>query len=39
LGVAGIGKVVAVADGLPNVQNAQSGAFYQWFRQRFPKPG
>jgi len=38
IGDAGIGKVVAVADWLPNVQNAQSEAFYQSFRQRFPKP-
>lgn len=38
MGDAGIGKVVAVADWLPNVQNAQSVAFYQSFRQRFPKP-
>lgn len=38
MGDAGIGKVVAVADWLPNVQNAQSEAFYQSFRQRFPKP-
>ena len=38
IGDAGIGKVVAVADWLPNVQNAQSEAFYQSFRQRFPNP-
>ncbi len=38
MGDAGIGKVVAVADWLPNVQNEQSEAFYQSFRQRFPKP-
>ncbi|MBT9508429.1 MAG: branched-chain amino acid ABC transporter substrate-binding protein [Rhodoferax sp.] len=38
IGEAGIGKVVAVADWLPNVQTAQSEAFYQSFRQRFPKP-
>jgi branched-chain amino acid transport system substrate-binding protein len=38
IGDAGIGKVVAVADWLPNVQNAQSEAFYRSFRQRFPKP-
>ncbi len=37
IGDAGIGKVVAVADWLPNVQNAQSEAFYQSFRQRYPK--
>ena len=38
IGDAGIGKVVAVADWLPNVQTAPSQAFYQSFRQRFPKP-
>lgn len=38
IGDAGVGKVVAVADWLPNVQNAQSEAFYQSFRARFPKP-
>lgn len=38
MGDAGVGKVVAVADWLPNVQNAQSEAFYQSFRARFPKP-
>ncbi len=38
LGDAGIGKVVAVADWLPNVPGAQSEAFYQSFRARFPKP-
>ncbi|WPC68346.1 branched-chain amino acid ABC transporter substrate-binding protein [Rhodoferax ferrireducens] len=38
IGDAGIGKVVAVADWLPNVQTAQSEAFYQSFRQRFPHP-
>ena len=38
MGEAGIGKVVAVADWLPNVKNAQSEAIYQSFRQRFPKP-
>ena len=38
IGDAGIGKVVAVADWLPNVPGAQSEAFYQSFRQRFPKP-
>ena len=35
---AGLGKVIAVADWLPNVQTAQSEAFYQSFRQRYPKP-
>lgn len=38
MGDAGIGKVVAVADWLPNVPGAQSEAFYQSFRSRFPKP-
>jgi branched-chain amino acid transport system substrate-binding protein len=38
LGEAGIGKVLAVADWLPNVAGAASEAFYQSFRQRFPKP-
>ena len=33
-----MGKVIAVADWLPNVQTAQSEAFYQSFRQRYPKP-
>lgn len=37
IGEAGIGNVVAVADWLPNVQNAQSEAFYQSFRQRYPR--
>ncbi len=38
IGDAGIGKVVAVADWLPNVQGAASEAFYQSFRARYPKP-
>jgi branched-chain amino acid transport system substrate-binding protein len=38
IGEAGIGKVVAVADWLPNVQTPASEAFYQSFRQRFPRP-
>ena len=38
IGEAGIGRVVAVADWLPNVQTAPSEAFYQAFRARFPKP-
>ncbi len=38
LGDAGIGKVIAVADWLPNLPDAQSEAFYQNFRQRYPKP-
>jgi len=38
LGEAGIGRVIAVADWLPNAQGKDSEAFYQSFRQRFPKP-
>ncbi|MBK9439802.1 MAG: branched-chain amino acid ABC transporter substrate-binding protein [Comamonadaceae bacterium] len=38
IGEAGIGKVLAVADWMPNVQHTQSEAFYQAFRQRFPDP-
>lgn len=38
LGEAGVGKVVAVADWLPNVQTQPSEAFYNLFRQRFPNP-
>lgn len=38
LGEAGVGRVIAVAEWLPNVQGAPSEAFYQSFRQRFPKP-
>lgn len=38
IGEAGIGKVVAVADWFPNVPTPASEAFYQSFRQRFPKP-
>jgi len=38
IGAAGVGKVVAVADWLPNVATPQSEAFYQAFRQRFPNP-
>ncbi len=37
IGDAGIGRVVAVADWLPNVQTPQSEAFYKSFRARFPK--
>jgi hypothetical protein len=39
IGDAGIGKVVAVADWLPNVQTPASEAFYQSFRARFPETG
>jgi branched-chain amino acid transport system substrate-binding protein len=38
MGEAGIGRVIAVADWLPNVPGAQSEAFYQSFRRRYPKP-
>ncbi len=38
IGDAGIGRVIAVADWLPNVQTPQSEAFYREFRTRFPKP-
>mgnify|MGYP001168315619 FL=1 len=38
VGDAGVGKVIAVADWLPNVATAPSDAFYQSFRERFPKP-
>jgi len=38
IGEAGIGKVVAVADWLPNVPTAASEAFYKSFKVRFPNP-
>jgi branched-chain amino acid transport system substrate-binding protein len=38
LGDAGIGRVVAVADWLPNVQTSGSEAFYKSFRARYPQP-
>jgi branched-chain amino acid transport system substrate-binding protein len=48
IGAAGVGKVIAVADWLPNVgapdgivrgaRQVEAQAFYQAFRQRFPKP-
>ncbi len=38
IGDAGVGKVIAVADWLPNVQTPQSEAFYNAFRQRYPLP-
>lgn len=38
MGESGIGKVIAVADWLPNVTTPQSEAFYQAFHQRFPNP-
>jgi branched-chain amino acid transport system substrate-binding protein len=38
IGEAGVGKVVAVADWLPNVQTVGSDAFYRSFRVRYPQP-
>jgi branched-chain amino acid transport system substrate-binding protein len=38
IGEAGIGKVVAVADWLPNMPTPQSEAFYREFRKRYPNP-
>ena len=38
IGDAGIGKVAAVADWLPNLPTPESAAFYKSFRERFPKP-
>jgi branched-chain amino acid transport system substrate-binding protein len=38
IGEAGVGRVIAVADWLPNVPGAQSEAFVQAFRQRYPRP-
>ncbi|MGP1692871.1 MAG: ABC transporter substrate-binding protein, partial [Giesbergeria sp.] len=38
IGESGVGRVVAVADWMPNVADAQSAAFYKTFRERFPKP-
>lgn len=38
IGDAGLGRVLAVADWLPNVPGKASEAFYRSFRQRFPKP-
>jgi branched-chain amino acid transport system substrate-binding protein len=38
LGDAGVDRVIAVADWLPNVPGKASEAFYQSFRQRFSKP-
>ncbi len=38
LGDAGIGRVRAVAEWHPNVGGADSDAFYQQFRQRYPEP-
>ena len=38
IGEAGVGRVLAVADWLPNVQAKASEAFYKYFRVRFPQP-
>jgi len=38
MGDAGIGKVIAVAEWLPNVPGKESEAFYEAFHQRYPKP-
>jgi branched-chain amino acid transport system substrate-binding protein len=38
IGDAGIGRVLAVADWLPNVATAPSETFYRAFRQRYPNP-
>jgi len=38
MGEAGVGKVLAVAEWMPNMPGAESAKFYQSFRQRFPKP-
>jgi branched-chain amino acid transport system substrate-binding protein len=38
IGDAGVGRVVAVADWMPNVPAAPSTAFYKSFRERYPKP-
>ncbi len=38
IGEAGVGKVLAVADWLPNVPTRESEAFYEAFRRRYPAP-
>ena len=38
MGDAGVGKVLAVAEWMPNVAGAESLKFYQAFKQRFDKP-
>lgn len=38
IGEAGVGRVVAVADWLPNVPTQEAGAFYREFKKRFPQP-
>jgi branched-chain amino acid transport system substrate-binding protein len=38
IGDAGTGRIIAVADWLPNMPTRESEAFYRSFRERFPKP-
>ena len=38
IGEAGVGRVIAVADWLPNLPTRESEAFYQTFRKRYPDP-
>jgi branched-chain amino acid transport system substrate-binding protein len=38
MGDAGVGKVLAVAEWMPNVPGTKSTKFYQSFKQRFAKP-
>ena len=38
MGDAGVGKVFAVAEWMPNVAGPESAAFYAAFKQRFPQP-
>jgi len=38
MGDAGVGKVLAVAEWMPNVYGAESAKFYQSFKLRFAKP-
>ncbi len=38
MGDAGVGRIIAVADWLPNVQTKESEAFYQSFKKRYPAP-
>jgi branched-chain amino acid transport system substrate-binding protein len=38
IGDAGVGKIVAIADWLPNLPTPESEAFYRSFRQRYPRP-
>ena len=38
IGDAGVGRVLAVAEWMPNVRGRESEAFYRSFRERVPKP-